>query len=337
MMKHFNTLFSFFLILSIPSFSQDGFIRSKEGRPFLNRRDIISKCIRSLHKPSNDIVAIQICECKADKLDWHFTNKEFKRNSNGLTISLDKMLDADSAFSKEMDECATNSGQIILLNAEGFKKEFVQHCIKNIQKNTAKKLDTVKLEDFCICQLNLVRSKKISDAEMETMSNPNSLLFYEMMYKCGNPFSNNENKEGNWNPQMANDITGPASDTISVLSFNGMTYLKVKTGSMVQFWLFDTGASDLLINTEMEEKLKAENILTIDNYLGTEQYEMANGSLDLCKKYKIHNVRIGNYSINNVQVAVTSKGKKIIIGKALLNKFSNWIINNTNNTLVLTK
>jgi hypothetical protein len=217
------------------------------------------------------MVAIQICECNADKLDRHFTNKEYKQNTSGLTISLDKMLNADSVLSKELEECATNSGQLILLHAEGFKKEFVQHCMKNIQKNTAKKLDTLKLENFCICQLNLVRSKKISDAEMETMSNPNSLLFYEMMYKCGNPFSNNENKEGNWNPQMINDITGPISDTINILSFNGMSYVKVKTGSMVQFWLFDTGASDLLINTEMEEKLKAENILTIDNYLGTEQ------------------------------------------------------------------
>lgn len=319
------------------SFAQDGFIRSKEGKPVLNRREIISKCIKSLHKPGNDIVAIKICECKADRLDGYFTNKRYNQNTSGSVINLDRMLEADSVIAKEMEECARNSGQLTLLHAQGFKEEFVTHCMQAIQKNTAKKLDSLKLENFCTCRLNLVKSKKISDAEIKTLSNPNSLLFYEMMYKCGNPFSNNENKEGNWNQQLANDITGPSSDTINILSFNGMTYVKIKMGSMVQFWLFDTGASDLLINTEMEEKLKAENILTIDNYLGTEQYEMANGSLDLCKRYRIDNVRIGNYTVNNVIVAVTPSGKKIIMGKALINKFSNWLINNTNNTLILVK
>jgi gag-polyprotein putative aspartyl protease len=337
MTKYFNPLFLYFLVNSLPSFAQDDFIRSKEGKPVLKRREIISKCIKSLHKPSNDIVAIKICECRADKLDGYFTNQEYRQHTNGPIIQIDKMLDADSVISKEMEVCARNSGQLTLLHAQGFKEEFVKHCMEGVQKNTSKKLDSIKLKDFCTCQLNLVKSKRISDAEIETLSNPNTLLFYEMMYTCGNPFSNNNSKEGNWNAQMVKDITGPASDTINILSFNGMSYVKIKTGSMVQFWLFDTGASDLLINAEMEEKLKAENILNEDNYVGTEQYEMANGSLDICKKYTINNIRIGNYSVSNVQVAVSQTARKIIAGRSLMNKFSNWVINNANNTLVLTK
>ena len=172
---------------------------------------------------------------------------------------------------------------------------------------------------------------------METLSNPNSLLFYEIMYKCGDPFSNEEPQDKNWNRNLEKDIIGPSSDTIKILTLNGMTYVKVKIGSSTQFWLFDTGASDLLINKEMEKDLKNENIIIDSNYLGIGEYEMANGVIDTCRRYKINNIKIGQFFVNNIVVAVTDKGKRIIIGKGLLNKFSNWVMSNRDNTLILTK
>ena len=299
---------------------------------------MVANCIKALKKSPTDITAVKACDCQADKLDWHFTNSQYKKNTSYYSVlNVEKMIKEDTALSRDLDACLKNSGQLTLLQADGFKKEFVENCMKSIQKSTVKKLDSVKLENFCICQLNLVRSKKVSDIEMKTLNNPNSLFFYEMMYKCGNPFTEEGSNASNWNQQMANNVIGPGADTIHILTLNGMTYVKVKTGSMVQFWLFDTGASDLLINTEMEQQLKEENILGNDNYLGTEVYEMANGTIDTCRRYSINNVRIGNYSVNNVQVAVTQKGKKIIVGKALLNKFRNWVLDNRDNTLILTK
>ena len=64
---------------------------------------------------------------------------------------------------------------------------------------------------------------------------------------------------------------------------------------------------------------------------------MANGAIDTCRKYIMDNMQIGKFSINNVGVAVTDKGKRIIIGRALLNKFSNWLLDNKNNVLILNK
>ena len=55
-----------------------------------------------------------------------------------------------------------------------------------------------------------------------------------------------------------------------------------------------------------------ENIITDSNYLGIAEYEMANGSIDSCRRYKVNNVRIGKYSVNDVVVAVSEKAKKII-------------------------
>lgn len=172
---------------------------------------------------------------------------------------------------------------------------------------------------------------------MEAISDPNSLLFFEIMYKCGDPFLENTDIDINWSQQSANDITGPASDTINILNIQGMTYLTIKTGSLVQVWLFDTGASDLLITKDMETQLKKENIISEQNYLGTGEYEMANGMIDTCRKYKMNNIQLGKFIIDNVVVAVSDKARRIIVGKGLLNKFSNWSLNNSDNKLILTK
>ncbi|MEO6734619.1 MAG: retropepsin-like aspartic protease [Ferruginibacter sp.] len=330
-------IFCILIIIAAQSFGQGEFIHTKEGRSILKRRELIANCLKALHKDKTDKTALSICECQTDKFDGHFTNKQYKKHSSKGTINLTGLVEEDSLFEKEIQNCYTGSGKTLLLQAESFESEFISNCIKSIQKNTEKKLDSNRLSDFCTCQLNLVKTKKISDAEMETLSNPNSLLFYEVMYKCGDPFSNQETLDKNWNRSLEKDITGPLSDTIKILTLNGMTYVKVKTGSKTQFWLFDTGASDLLINKEMEKDLKIENIITESNYLGTGEYEMANGMIDTCRRYKINNIQIGKFSVNNIVVAVTDKGKRIIVGKGLLNKFSNWVLSNRDNTLIITK
>lgn len=337
-MKKQLLLFNYVLFCMImQSYAQNTYIYSKEGREILKRRQMIDNCLRSLHKDRSDNVAYDICDCQIGKLDRRFTNKQYRLHTKNQMIDISELIKEDSLIEKEMQDCFTSSGQTTLLQAESFENDYITSCIKGIQKNTEKTLDINRLNRFCKCQLEMVKTKKISDQEMEALSNPNSMLFYEMMYKCGDPFAGKDGEDGNWNPGFEKDIHGPRTDTIKILSLNGMTFLKMKTGSMMQVWLFDTGASDLLINTDMEATLKKENMITEANYMGTGEYEMANGMIDTCRKYKINDIRIGQFSVDNVVVAVTEKGKRIIVGKALLNKFSKWFINNEDNTLILVK
>ncbi len=337
MIKYSVTLFCCIVFMISHCYSQDDFIRTKEGYPILNRRQLVANCLKSLHKDRSDRTAYSICECETVKIDRHFTEKQYRKYTHANIIDIESLIKADSLIEKEIRKCYTNSGQTTLLQAESFEGEFISNCKKWIQNSTEKTLDVNRVTSFCNCQLELVKTKKISDAEMQTLSNPNSLLFYEMMYKCGEPFSEKITLENNWNMNAEKDIKGPMIDTIKILSMNGMTYVKIKIGTLVQIWLYDTGASDLLINKDMEETLKKQNIITEANYVGIGEYEMANGMIDTCRKYKIDNVQIGQFSINNIIVAVTDKGKRIIVGKALMNKFSKWVLNNQNNTLILSK
>jgi hypothetical protein len=330
-------LLCIFLTGSVQTFAQDEFIYTKEGQSILNRRQLIANCLRGLNKDRTDQKSLTICECQTNKLDWQFTRKQYRKYTSKGIIDIGALIKEDSLFEKEIRACYGNSGITILLQAESFQSDFITDCMEGIKKNTEKKLDSNRLKAFCNCQLNLIKTKKITDAEMKALSNPNTLLFFEIMYKCGDPFMEKSEPDKNWNAQYANDITGPEIDTVKVLSLHGMTYVKIRTGSMVQVWLFDTGASDLLITKDMEAELKKENIITEQNYLGTGEYEMANGMVDTCRKYTISNVQLGQFYINNIVVAVSDKARRIIVGKGLLNKFSNWSLNNKDNTLTLTK
>ena len=116
-----------------------------------------------------------------------------------------------------------------------------------------------------------------------------------------------------------------------------MTYVKARIGNKEQVWFFDIGASDLLIDKDTQEQLKEEKVMTAENYMGIGEYEMANGMVNTCRKYRIDNVKIGKFTLNNMMVAVTDKGKRIIVEKALMNKFSQQILSNKENSLVLSK
>lgn len=330
-------LLVFTFLITSQIIAQTGFIKTKEGRIILDKRQMIANCLKGLNKDKSDATALSICQCQVEKFDKHFTYKQFKSHEKNGIIDISALVEEDSALKKTIDDCYRNSGKTLLLQAEGFEKEFIADCIKNIQSNTEKTLSLEKLTNFCTCQLELVKTKQLTDAEMELLSNPNSVLFFEISYKCGNPFVDINNAAKNWNNDFAKDITGPDTDTIKVITLNGMTYIKVKIGNTLQVWLLDTGASDLLINKEMEAELLKEQVLTTNNYLGTGEYEMANGVIDTCRKYKVDNVKIGKFTVNNITLAVTDKGKRIIVGKALLNKFSNWVLNNKNEDLILSK
>jgi hypothetical protein len=308
-------------------------IYTKEGRVVLNRSSLITNCLKSLNKDRSDKTALAICECQVAKIDRKFTNKQYQKHTNGLIINIQAMIQEDSVVNREIQDCFKNSGKTILLQAEGFEQEFIADCEKSVRSSTEKELDRDRVHNFCLCQLQLVKTKKLSDEEMHALGDPNSVLYYELMYRCGNPYA----KKGDVLTNASTDITGPQADTISVLTIDGMSYVKIKIGSQLKVWLLDTGASDLLVNTDMEEALKKDGIITNSNYLGVGEYELANGSIDTCRRYRINALQIGGFTIDNVILAVTEKGKRIIAGKTILNKFKSWSLNNSESKLVLSR
>ena len=327
----------FFCLTVVKSTAQNTFIYTSDDRQMLRRKELIASCLESLHTNKNDTVAVTICECQLNNLNRRFSYKQYRKYTHGGLIDIQGLLEEDPVVKKAIQNCFTNSGRTMLIQAQGFENEFMDSCIQNLRQNTNRNLDEDNVKNFCSCQLNLIKTKKLSDAQLRDLDNPNSLLFYEVIYKCGDPFREKGEITNDWTINAKDYITGPDVDTVNITTINGLSYVQIIIGSLVQFWLFDTGASDLLINNDMEKILQQEGVLTQQNYLGTGEYEMANGVVDTCRKYLVQNTKIGKFTVNNVVVAVTDKGKRIIVGKSLLNKFNNWELNNEKDILILNK
>lgn len=328
-------IFAFSFCITQIAISQTEFIYSSEGKQILNRRDMIYNCLHSMHSERANKSALAICECQINKLNYAFTNKQYRSVTVNRVVDVSKLIKLDTALENAMEQCYKSSNQTILISAQGFGEQMIENCKESILK-ASKDADKNKVAGFCSCKLEFIKNKKITDVEMEDLNDPNSILFYQVMSTCGDPFAD-DNFISQWTQTSAKDINGPESDTVNLLSLNGMHYIKLKVGSVIYFWLLDTGASDMLITKEVEQKLKDEKILSANNYLGIGKYEMANGEMDTCRKYKIENIFIGKYSVGNLVVAVSDKAHRVIAGKSILNKFSNWMIDNKQNTLLLNK
>jgi Aspartyl protease len=334
-MKYCSLLFLLFICSWC--IGQEDYIYTADGKTITSRRDLISDCLLSLKKDKTNKAALSICNCQADKLNFYFSTQQLKKFTKKNVIDLAGMIDADSVKKKQVQDCFSNSNKTALLQAEGFKDDMIKDCMTNIQKGSKEKADTSHIRKFCECQVEFIKNKKVSDSDLDKLSNENSAIYYEIIYNCGLPFSVNPGENLNWNENLEKDISGPAVDTIKVLSFNGDTYLRIKIGTTSDIWLFDTGASGFLITKEMEKQLTTEKILTPANYKGIGEYELANGAVDSCRKYIVNNIQIGKFKVNNITISVTDKGKKIIAGKNLFNKFKSLTLDNKNDLLILHK
>jgi predicted aspartyl protease len=317
--------------------AQEDYIFSKDGTRMFNKRGLVFNCLRSLNKDRSDPVAMQVCECQVNAIDGYFTRAQYRKYTKNNVTDLPAMITQDTVLNNRIQACFTATGRTVLMSAERSSQGYIADCIESVKASTNKTLDSVRLKNFCGCQVELIKVKQLSDAELQTINDPNSLLFFELIHNCGSPYASKEFSGNEWTASAARDVRGPAADTISILDVGGMSFVKLKIGSQVLVWLLDTGASELLITKEMEDLLKKENILLQENYLGTEEFEMANGQVEPCRRYRVNNVRIGKFYLDNIIVSVSEKAKRLLVGRSLLNKFSHWTLDNRTKTLVLSK
>ena len=141
-----------------------------------------------------------------------------------------------------------------------------------------------------------------------------------------------------WSPADSIDIIGPVSiDSVQMISVMGMHKIKITIGGVTKIWLLDSGASDLLISEDYAKELKDKGVLSESNYLGEGNYSLADSRIITCKRYKVNGVKIGRFQLNNVVLSVSKHAKEFLLGKVLLNKFSQWTLDNKTDMLILKK
>lgn len=329
---------SFFI--SIFCFAQDGdkFIYTKEGRPLAQKKSLIIQCRKGYAAPPDNKIVTQLCECQVNLLNKRYTLQEVKHYEKLYKAEgLSQLMADDTLLQRQMKECVNVDGNALLLSIPEYRQSFVSKCMDNLKSNADKPLNDTLTALFCNCAADILEQRKITLEKFDDLSNPSSLLYNEVAYRCGSPFLDASDFAKDWKASNAKDIVGPNIDSVQVISIMGMHKIKIRIGNELRIWMIDSGASDLLISEEYAKILKEKGVLPEMNFIGEGQYSLADNRLISCKRYKIDKVQIGNLTVNNVILAVSKYAKEFLLGKSMLNKFSEWSLDNKSNLLILKK
>ena len=103
---------------------------------------------------------------------------------------------------------------------------------------------------------------------------------------------------------------------------NGVYEVPIEINGSKMFFIFDTGASDITISLTEATFLYKQGTLTDDDFLGTQQYQIADGSISEGTIINLKTVKIGNRTLTNVQAAVVhNMGAPLLFGQSALAQF----------------
>ncbi len=342
-MKLFFILISFLLIQA--GYSQT--IRSKDGIELGPREDFIESCAggardQIINLKGMDIKTYDYCSCVCDEL---IPNLEYREMETAMKE--DKLVDL---FLQEDNlEIILNclEGNYTIDESYEFNKENENEftievakiqCVKGIltDPEMSDTWNEAMAEEYCNCAIEKLYSKGYTYKDLLEIEDENSETFNEIAVPCvSEVLANNPSDNNTYNP---NDIIGKNEiSKVELIDYLGQGYkIKLIIGGVSKYFLFDTGASDLIINSDLERELLIEGVITKQSYIGTETYLMANNEEEQAQLAIIDGVTIGDFNVNNVKIGILKEGS-LLCGKGFLDKFKKWELDKENKILTLYK
>lgn len=147
------------------------------------------------------------------------------------------------------------------------------------------------------------------------------------------PVSNNETRQVNSN-KRTNHFE--EKNVIKMKLAGGVYSIPtVVNGSNMDF-IFDTGASDITISEVEALFLYRQGTLTVDDFIGVQQYQIADGSISEGSIINLKTVQIGNKVLRNVKASIIhNTSAPLLLGQSALNQFGQITIDYKNNEITL--
>jgi hypothetical protein len=329
-----------FSFLASHAQDDDKYLHSKEGNTVGFKKDFIISCRQGFAAPAENKIITKICECQINLLERRFPLKQIRQYQKKYKgDAWNKLIEEDTILQRQFKDCFEGNNDALLLSIPAYRESFIKECVESItRENPERNLNDTLVSVYCNCAAEIIEKRKIKLDKMDELSDPNSFIYNEIAYKCGSPFLEASDFAKEWRASNRNDINGPFEiDSVQVISVNGMHKVKIAVGGIIKIWMIDSGASDLLMSDDFAKTLREKGVISERNFAGEGHYMLADNRQVTCKRYKIDNVQIGRYSVNNIIIAVSKDVKEFLVGKSLLNKFSQWTIDNKNNVLILKK
>lgn len=189
-----------------------------------------------------------------------------------------------------------------------------------------------------------ISSENMSELEISFHSkDTNDKIFNALRYlvsiaKEDVKYQKNDNDPfSNKNFQNSNNIisTNSKSNKIQLSSENGVYKIWVEISGVRKSFVLDTGASEISISQSLENELISKNLLQKADYLEPALYRIADGSIVMCRRVKLKQVKVGNLTIKNVIASIGVSETPLLLGKNFLDNFQRWSIDNKSKILTL--
>ncbi|MBA6156086.1 BatD family protein [Tenacibaculum sp. S7007] len=299
---------------------------------FISCKDQINKGINNTDKKKIDIPAF--CSCITDNLV-----KKLVANDIQDAIENEKILGLlfknqnDPELKTCFEKSTINSFKLTDFNNLIINKSMYIGCLNQMtskqQKNGQMSLNNAK--KYCSCFAAGFVSKGYTYLDVKKITSQNDEFFNEALIPCLNKVV----KKVAYQP---NDIIGNSFlSKVPLIEQNHYGYkVKMSIGSIFKYYVFDTGASDVMINKDLEKYLLSKDIIKQEDYLGTKSIILGNDKNINARIVRLNNIKIGDYVVNNVEAAIIDS-KKLFFGRSLLNKFKKWQFDSQDKILTLYK
>jgi aspartyl protease family protein len=128
-----------------------------------------------------------------------------------------------------------------------------------------------------------------------------------------------------WTPSGDKSIRIPkqtGKTIIKMRKLGGVYHVPIKINGSEMEFIFDTGASDVVISLTEALFLHKQRKLADDDFLGVEQYQIANGSVEEGSVIVLRSVEIGNRKLTNVRASIVHNMEApLLLGQSALARF----------------
>ena len=326
---------------------QSQILKTKDGLEVSSRQDFITSCVngvnmKTLHIDGVEIDTYTYCSCISDKLIPTLNSEEI--------IEAAEKDEMEALFLKEENlriirECY--EGTFTIEDDFKFKdldsgglnqKVATKYCVDAIMNGPTEGTEwTLEIaEEYCNCAIGKMYEEGFTYKDILEIESEDSEAFNEIAVPCINDIMKTQALLEPSNSYLPTDILGSdLSSKVSLLDYLGQGYkVKIQIDGVTKYYLFDTGASDLLINHEVERELLLNGSLKKEDYIGTKVYTMADNKTVEAKLIRLDNVVVGGYTVNNVTAALLVEGS-LLCGKGFLDKFRKWELDKDKELLIL--
>lgn len=103
---------------------------------------------------------------------------------------------------------------------------------------------------------------------------------------------------------------------------NGVYEVPIEINGSNMFFIFDTGASDITISLTEATFLYKQGTLSDSDFLGSQEYQIADGSIAEGTIINLKTVKIGDRILKNVQASVVHNNQApLLFGQSALSQF----------------